>query len=102
MTNNYNREYDVKLDIKVQMFNLSTSLDLNQRIDSLMMCHDYYHNYDNKPAYTWIPMRAERYNSNSYAVGLLDAAKIDDLEEPAYRVPGYENKLPAIYFGVDE
>ena len=41
-------------------------------------------------------------NSNSYAVGLLNVAGIDDLGMPSYIVPGYEYPLDCSYFGVEK
>ncbi|MCR4686655.1 MAG: hypothetical protein K5659_03735 [Lachnospiraceae bacterium] len=44
----------------------------------------------------------EKRNSNSYAVGLLNASQIDDLGIPSYSVPGYEYTVEKEYFGVEE
>ncbi|MCR4686652.1 MAG: VWA domain-containing protein [Lachnospiraceae bacterium] len=100
VANGYNRERDVILDSKVQFIDLTVNISVNEQIDELLSCHKYY--ADNTPdiAYSWITSENKR-NSNSYAVGLLKAAGIDDLGYPNYNVPGYEYPIEKVYFGIE-
>lgn len=104
LTADYNRPKDIQLDIKVQMINLTTSSVINENIDMLLENHEYYKKVDdeNLPSYNLFPGNENEQNSNSYAVGLLNASGIDDLGEPIYNVPGYEYPLASSYFGREE
>ncbi len=104
LTADYNRTKDIQLDIKVQMVNLTTSPAVNENINLLLENHEYYCNLgeDARPTYNLIPGTENEQNSNSYAVGLLNASGIDDLGEPIYKVPGYKYPLASSYFGEGE
>lgn len=102
LTCDYNRPKDVKLDIKVQMVNLTTSSTVNTHIAHLIENHDYFKKLSDelRPSYDLFPKNEDEQNSNSYAVGLLIASGIDDLGTPEYNVPGYEYPLKSTYFGI--
>lgn len=104
LTAGYNRERDLMLDIKVQMKNLTTSADVNNRINELIKNHQNYLDIQEKsgPSYDLYPKNGDEQNSNSYAAGLLIASNIDDLGKPEYNVPGYQYPLKKSYFGVGE
>jgi len=99
----YNREKDVMLDIKVQMVDLTTSSEVNEKIGNLLSCHQYFLDLKDEslPSYDLFPKDESEQNSNSYAHGLLLAAGIDDLGIPKYKVPGYQFPLSSKYFGVE-
>lgn len=103
LTSGYNREKDVMLDIKVQMVNLTISNIVNDSIPKLLACHEYFNSLEEemRPSYDLFPMFDSQQNSNSYAVGLLNASGIDDLGMPEYNVPGYFFPLASSYFGID-
>ena len=103
LTSGYNREKDVMLDIKVQMVNLTISNIVNDSIPKLLACHEYFNSLEEemRPSYDLFPMFDSQQNSNSYAVGLLNASGIDDLRMPEYNVPGYFFPLASSYFGID-
>lgn len=103
LTSGYNRNKDVMLDIKVQMVNLTDSHSVNEQIDRLLTCHQYFNDLveELRPSYDLFPQNENEQNSNSYAVGLLIASGIDDLGMPEYSVPGYKFPLASSYFGVD-
>ena len=103
LTSGYNRNKDVMLDIKVQMVNLTDSRSVNEQIDRLLTCHQYFNDLveELRPSYDLFPQNENEQNSNSYAVGLLIASGIDDLGMPEYNVPGYKFPLASSYFGVD-
>lgn len=103
LTCDYNRKKDVMLDIKVQMVDLTTSSEVNEKIGNLLSCHQYFLdlNDESLPSYDLFPKDESEQNSNSYAHGLLLAAGIDDLGIPKYNVPGYQFPVSGNYFGVE-
>ena len=108
LTAGFNRDEDLKLNIKYQMINLTTSSDVNDNINKLIENQAYFiSNYNKKLQYEAFDTNEQYQNCNSYAAGLLAASNIDDLGHSVgylqdWQIPKYSSPIDSKYFGVTQ
>ena len=98
----YSRPADIKLNIKVQLTNVTPTSNCADKINCLISAQDYFmDHHPNNPAYVlFFDFDYENHhNSNSYAAGLLQYAALDDFGGPQYLVPGYTYPVARHWFG---
>ncbi len=98
----YSRPADIKLNIKVQLTNVTPTSNCADKINCLISAQDYFmDHHPNNPAYVLLSGfdYENHHNSNSYAAGLLQYAALDDFGGPQYLVPGYTYPVARHWFG---
>lgn len=99
LTGDYNRKKDILLDIAVERSKL---VDLHKDdVNDIITFTEYFRENSSLPYALFPNIGVKYYNSNSFARGLLDAAKVDYSEhDPTHNVPGWDKPVPEKYFGV--
>ncbi len=97
----YNRENDFRFDNKGRedwiKLSLPCGVSEQEMLARLIALQNQFMNNADVP-YTAYPTLPQRYNSNSYAHGLAEAAGFQP-PTPTAPVPGWENPLPGRWFG---
>ena len=93
MQGNFNRKSDANLSNKSRLIRLHSTANVNDTVNMLIQ---FQNNYQNNATYALFPVT--KYNSNSYAHGILNAAGLYP-NKPWPWLPGWHRPLPISYFG---